>query len=71
MLIYSGEDLMPLGYTDYDFQSNRDSRKSTSRTVFTLKGGTIIWWSIKQSFIADSTMEAEYVVASGASKEVV
>ena len=39
MLMYSGEDLTPLGYTDSDFQSDRDSRKSTSRSVFTLGGG--------------------------------
>ncbi|KAL5574127.1 hypothetical protein UlMin_023724 [Ulmus minor] len=39
--------------------------------VFTLGGGVIVWKSIKQSCIADSTMEAEYVAASEASKEVV
>ncbi|KAL5570402.1 hypothetical protein UlMin_026977 [Ulmus minor] len=39
--------------------------------IFTLGGGTIVWRSIKQSCIADSTMEAEYVAASEASKEVV
>ncbi|KAL5561856.1 hypothetical protein UlMin_031603 [Ulmus minor] len=39
--------------------------------IFTLGGGDIVWRSIKQSCIADSTMEAEYVVASEASKEVV
>ncbi|KAL5559351.1 hypothetical protein UlMin_035562 [Ulmus minor] len=60
-----------LGYTDSDFQSDRDSRKSTSGSVFNLGGGTIVWRSIKQSYIADSTMEAEYVAASEASKEVV
>ena len=41
MLVYLGEDLTPLGYTDYDFQSDRDSRKSTSSSVFTLGGGAI------------------------------
>ena len=30
MLIYSGADLNPIGYTDYDFMSDKDSRKSTS-----------------------------------------
>ena len=29
MLVYSGEDLTPVGYTDADFQSCLDSRKST------------------------------------------
>ena len=35
--------------------------------MFTLRGGVISWRSVKQSSIADSTMEAEYIVA----KEVV
>ena len=30
MLVYSGGDLNPIGYTDSDFHSDRDSRKSTS-----------------------------------------
>ena len=71
MLVYSGKDLTPLGYTDSNFQSNRDSRKSTSGSVFTLGDGAIVWRSIKQSCIAGSTMEAEYVAASEASKEIV
>ena len=71
MLIYSGSDLKPIGYTDSDFQSDRDSRKSTSGSVFTLGGGAVIWRSIKQSSIADSTMEAEYIAACEAAKESV
>ena len=43
---YSG-DLVPIGYTDSDFQSDKYSRKSTSGYVFTLKGGAIVWRSIK------------------------
>nr|XP_016484271.1 PREDICTED: uncharacterized protein LOC107804848 [Nicotiana tabacum] len=69
MLIYHSDDLVPIGYTDSDFQSDRDSRKSTSGNVFTLGGGAISWRSIKQSCVADSTMEAEYVAASEAAKE--
>ena len=34
-------------------------------------GGAIRWQSIKQSCIADSTMEAEYVAACEAAKEAV
>ena len=71
MLVYSGGDLIPVGYTDYDFQSDSDSRKSTSGSVFTLGGGTVIWRSIKQSYIANSTMETKYVAACEAAKEVV
>ena len=71
MLVFQDESLVPIGYTNSDFQSDRESRKSTSRYVFTLGGGAINWRSVKQSSIADSTMEAEYIVASEAAKEVV
>lgn len=61
-LVYCSKDLVPVGYTDSDFQADRDERKSTSGYVFTLGCGAIIWKSVKQKCIADSTMEAEYVV---------
>ena len=71
MLVYSGDDLKILGYTDSDFQRDRDSRKSTSGSVFTLGGGAVVWRSIKKYSIADSTMEAEYIAALEAAKEAV
>ena len=71
MLVYGCEDLIPIGYTDLDFQSDLDFRKSTSGCVFTLGGGAISWRSTKQSCIADSTMESEYVAACAVAKEVV
>ena len=71
MLVYKSDNLVPYVYTDSDFQSERDSRKSTSGYVFTLGGGAISWRRAKQSCIADSTMEAEYVAASEAAKEAV
>ena len=39
--------------------------------MFTKGGGAISWRSIKQSCVADSTMEAEYVAAFKATKEAV
>ena len=71
MLVYLGSDLEPNGYTDSDFQSDKDSRKSTSGSVFTLGGGAFVWRSIKKSSIADSTMEAEYIAACETAKEAV
>ena len=67
MLVYHDDELAPIGYTDSDFQSDADLRKSTSGYVFTLGGVAVSWRSINQSCIADSTMEAEYVAA----KEVI
>ncbi|RVW36801.1 Retrovirus-related Pol polyprotein from transposon TNT 1-94 [Vitis vinifera] len=71
MLVFQSENLVPIGYTDSDFQSDQDSRKSTSGNVFVLGGGAISWRSIKQTCVADFTMEAEYVAASEAAKEAV
>ena len=71
MIVYHGDELAPIGYTDSDFQSDANLRKSTSGYVFTLGGVVVSWGSIKQSCIADSTMEAEYMVASEAVKEAV
>ena len=71
MLVYQSNSLVPIGYTDSNFQSDKDSRKLTSRNIFTLGGGAISWRSIKQSCVADSTMEAEYLAASEAAKEVI
>ena len=63
--------MIPIGHTDADFQSDLDFRKSTSGCVFTLGGGAITWRSVKQSCIADSTMEAKYVAACEATKKAV
>ena len=71
MLVYQSESLVPLGYTDSDFQSNKDVRKSTSGFVFTLRGGAISWKSVKQTCIVDSTVEVDYVAASEAAKEAI
>ena len=71
MLVYHSDELVPIGYTDSDFQSDMDSRKLISGNVFTLGGGAIDWRSIKQTCVADSTMEAEYVATSEAAKEAV
>ena len=71
MLVYRCEDLIPIGYTNSDFQSDLDFRKSTSGYVFTLGGEAISWRSIKQSCIADSTIEAEYVATCEAAKEAI
>ena len=47
MLVFLGIDLKMIEYTDSDFQVDRDSRRSTSGSVFTLNGGSVVWRSIK------------------------
>ena len=71
MLVYSGDELIPVGYTDSDFMSDKDSRKSTSGYVFTLGSGAISWMSVKQSCITDSITKAEYVATSEVAKEAI
>ena len=71
MLVYKASNLFPVGYTDSDFQTDKDKRKSTSGYVFTMGGAAVIWRSVKQKCIVDSIMEAEYVAASEAAKEAV
>ena len=50
-----------VGYSDSDFDDCVDSRKSTSGYIFILVGGTISQRSIKQTLIATSTMETEFI----------
>ena len=42
MLVYEAKDLILMGYTDSNFQTNQDSRKFMSGLVFTLKGGAVV-----------------------------
>ncbi|KAL4037707.1 hypothetical protein IC575_001307 [Cucumis melo] len=71
LLVYSSKDLILTGYADSDFQYDKDARKSTSGSIFTLNRGAVVLKSIKQSCIADSTMEVEYAAACEAAKEAV
>ncbi|KAD7117120.1 hypothetical protein E3N88_04388 [Mikania micrantha] len=70
-LIYGGmeEELTVRCYTDASFQTDRDDSRSQSGYVFTLNGGAITWRSSKQSVVAQSTTESEYITASEAAKE--
>ena len=62
MLTYKKSDHLEMtGYTDSDFVGCVDTRKSTFGYVYLLAGGAISWKSAKQSVIAASTMEAEFV----------
>ena len=62
MLTYRRSDhLDVVGYSDSDYAGCVDTRKSTFGYLFLLGGGAISWKSAKQSVIAASTMEAEFV----------
>ncbi|KAK9047935.1 hypothetical protein SSX86_033103 [Deinandra increscens subsp. villosa] len=71
-LVYGGTDELAVKcYTDASFQTDRDDSRSQSGYVFTLNGGAVSWCSTKQSVVADSTTESEYIAASEAAKEAV
>ncbi|XP_070035119.1 secreted RxLR effector protein 161-like [Nicotiana tabacum] len=62
MLMYRrSKHLEAIGYSDSYFVGCIDTRKSTFGYLFQLAEGAISWKSAKQSFIATSTMEEEFV----------
>ncbi|KAH9302937.1 hypothetical protein KI387_014520, partial [Taxus chinensis] len=54
-----------------DMAGDVDSRRSTIGYVYTVGGTVVNWISRLQKLVALSTMEAEYVVATEASKEMI
>ncbi|XP_031392392.1 secreted RxLR effector protein 161-like [Punica granatum] len=71
VLVYGECELRLDRFTDSDFQSDVDDRKSISGYIFTCNGDAVSWKSSKQETTADSTTEAEYIAASDAAKEAV
>jgi transposase InsO family protein len=69
MLVFGSSDNGLIGHSDSDYAADRDDSKSTSAYVYTLFGGPISWKSQKQSVVATSTTEAEYIGLSNASRE--
>jgi hypothetical protein len=62
MLTYKrSNNLEVLGYSDSDYVGCIDTRKSTFGYVFLLARGAVTWKSLKQSIIANLTVEAEFV----------
>ena len=71
-LIYGGEkELVVNGYVDASFDTDPDDSKSQTGYVFLLNGGAVSWCSSKQSIMAGSMCEAEYITTSEAADEVV
>ena len=60
-----------IGYSDADWGGDRDDSKSTTGYLFQIGGTSISWQSKKQTCVALSTAEAEYVALSAAAQEAV
>ena len=57
------------GYSDANWISNDKDSKSHSGYVFTLGGAAVSWKSSKQTFIARSTMESEFIALDKCGEE--
>eukprot|EP00253_Pinus_taeda_P016505 PITA_16505 len=64
-------DFSLIGYSNSDFDGDKETGVSTLGYAMSLGSGTVSWRSHKQSVPADSTIEAKYVAAAEATKEIV
>ena len=60
-----------IGYCDSDWGSNVDDRRSITGYVFLLSGGAVSWQAKKQPTVALSSVEAEYMASTQATKEAI
>ena len=60
-----------VGYTDSNWAGSVTDQKSNSGCCFSLGSTVTAWHSKKQTSVALSTTEAEYIVACSASSEAV
>jgi len=58
-----------VGYSDSDWANDSADRKSQGGHVFLASNGAVSWQSRKQGLIAMSTLEAEFIACSEASRE--
>ena len=61
--------LLVEGYSDSDYATDMDRRRSVTGYAFKFGGNTISWKSCLQSVVALSTTEAEYMAMNEAGKE--
>ncbi len=70
-LTFRKDELKLEGYVDSYFAGEVDHRRNTTGYVFTLGSIAINWVSQLQKIVTISTTEAEYVVVTEASKELI
>lgn len=69
-ILYDGSKPLTIdGYSDADWGGCKTTRKSTSGSIFLIAGGAVSWRSKKQTCVATSTCEAEYIASCLACKE--
>lgn len=70
-LTYKGQPQTLKGYTDADWAGCRDTRRSTAGYLFNIGSGAISWQSKRQSVVALSTCEAEFLGQIQATNEAI
>ena len=69
-LVYGGdEELVIKGYVGASFDTDPDDSKSQTKYIFIFNGGAVSWCSSKQSVMAGSMCEAEYIATSEVANE--
>jgi len=69
-ITYRPPPLRLTGYSDADWAGDVNTRRSTTGYVVMLNNGAIAWRSQRQPTVALSTMEAEYMALTEATKEL-
>lgn len=69
-LIYTKDPAVLKGYYYAQWISDTKDSKSTSGYVFTIGSGAVSWKSSKQTCIARSTVESEFIALDNAGEEV-
>ena len=70
-LFYSKESNVSLaGYSDADWASNADDKKSTTEGCFYVGTNLVAWMSKKQNSVSLSTVEAGYIVAGSCCSQI-
>ncbi len=59
------------GFSDSDWAGCQETRKSHTGWMIMVGGSLVAWYSRRQTGIAQSTTEAEYVAAGAAANEVI
>ena len=70
-VLSKASDITLYGYADADWAGDFDARKSTSGYVFYIGQSIISWCSKRQSVVALSTAEAEYISLCNAATEAI
>jgi hypothetical protein len=70
-LNYVGDSGQLLAFSDADFASCIQSRKSTSGCLLVFNGSPVCWTSRKQTIVRTSTTEAEYIAAHDTARQLI